>query len=278
MKNIHGVTRISNKNYLLSWIEKQQSWGRYTFSLEQVKREFPGISGSALALALSRLSGKNRIISIYKGFYMVVPPEYSARGVLPPVQFIDELMNHIGKPYYVGLLSAAAMYGAAHQQPQEYFVVTVSKQISTQKKGLRINYFTKARIFENLLVKQKTSTGFVKVSSPGLTAADLVYYHNRTGGINRVCSVINELSERIDPEMLSLDLVKATSIPSIQRLGYIFERVVDQPQLAEQLYKLLMTENINYYMQPLKAGGNRTRFSKDSKWKIIVNTEIEIDV
>ena len=266
-----------NKNYLLAWIEQQQSWGRYTFSLDQVEHEFPNISESAILLALSRLSKKNRIISIYKGFYLIVPTEYSTKGVLPPVQFIDDLMNHIGKPYYVGLLSAAAIHGAAHQQPQEYFVVTISKQISTQKKGIRINYYTKKEILDNLLVKQKTPTGFVRVSSPELTAVDLIYYHNRVGGINRVCTVINELSERISPENLNMDLLKTTSVPSVQRLGYVFENVVNQPSLAEEIYKLLNTGKIKYFMQPLKAGGKRSDSPKNEKWKIIINTEIEID-
>ena len=95
------MRKSNNKNYLLSWIEKQQSWGKYTFSFNQIKQEFPEISETAILLALSRLSKKNRIVSIYKGFYLIVPPEYSAKGVLPPVQFIDDLMSFINKPYYV---------------------------------------------------------------------------------------------------------------------------------------------------------------------------------
>lgn len=33
-------------------------------------------------------------------------------------------MKFLGQPYYVGLLSAAALHGAAHHQPQEFQVVT----------------------------------------------------------------------------------------------------------------------------------------------------------
>jgi len=78
-----------NKNYLLTWIEKQQSWGRYVFSLKQVRKDFPDFSEAAIILSLNRLSKKSRIISVYKGFYLIVPPEYSARGVLTPLNFID---------------------------------------------------------------------------------------------------------------------------------------------------------------------------------------------
>lgn len=268
---------VSNKNYLLAWIEKQQSWGKYTFSLEKVKQEFPEVSESAILLALTRLSKKGRIISIYKGFYLIVPLEYAAKGVLPPVQFVDDLMNFIGKPYYVGLLSAAALHGAAHQQPQEYFIITTTKQINTLKKGIKINYFTKKIIYDQLLENVKTQTGYVKVSTPELTAADLVYYHNRVGGINRVCTVINELSEQINTEKLTTDLIKTSSVTTIQRLGFVLERIVNQPELGHKLYDLAIDQKLKFFMQPLKAGGERTGFEKDKKWKIIINTDIEID-
>jgi predicted transcriptional regulator of viral defense system len=60
---------------------------------------------------------------IREGFYVIVPLEYASSGILPPEWFIDELMKFLRQPYYVGLLSAAAIHGAAHQQPQEFHVV-----------------------------------------------------------------------------------------------------------------------------------------------------------
>jgi hypothetical protein len=46
--------------------------------------------------------------------------------MLPPYLFIDDLMKSLDKPYYVGLLSAAALYGTAHQQPMGYTVISQS--------------------------------------------------------------------------------------------------------------------------------------------------------
>jgi predicted transcriptional regulator of viral defense system len=266
-----------NKNYLLTWIEKQQSWGKYVFSLEQVRKDFPDLSEAAIILSLVRLTRKSRIVSIYKGFYLIIPPEYAARGILPPLIFIDDLMTFVGKPYYVALLSAAALHGAAHQQPQEFFVVTTIKQMTTQKKGIKINYITKKDISFNLLEKRKTESGFVNISSPELTAADLVFYNTRVGGINRVCTVINELSESIKPENISRELIETISIPTIQRLGFIFDRIVNQRELADKLLKISKDLNKSFYKQPLKAGGKRSGFETDEKWGIIINTTIEID-
>jgi len=266
-----------NKNYLLTWVEKQQSWGRYCFSLEQVKKDFSDLSKAAILLSLNRLSKKNRIISIYKGFYLIIPPEYAARGILPPLNFIDDLMAFVGKPYYVGLLSAAALHGAAHQQPQEFFVVTTTKQITTQKKGIKINYVTKKSIPQAFLEKRKTEMGYVLISSPELTAADLVYYHNRVGGLNRVCLIINELSEAMKAEKISPDLVNTLSVPTIQRLGFILEKYASQPELAKKLYEVAMEQQKTFFWQPFKAGGERKGFETDEKWKIIINTGIEIE-
>jgi hypothetical protein len=74
--------------------------------------------------ALQRLKRKKESAMIRKGFYVIVPPEYRSRGVLPPVLFIADLMKFLNRNYYTGLLNAAAFYGAAHQQPQDFFVIT----------------------------------------------------------------------------------------------------------------------------------------------------------
>jgi len=72
------------------------------------------------------ISEKDEIAQIRQGFYVIIPPEYSKQGIIPPYLYIDDLMKSLDKPYYVGLLSAAALYGAAHQQPTGYTVITQS--------------------------------------------------------------------------------------------------------------------------------------------------------
>lgn len=268
---------IQRHNYLLNWIEKQQSLGKYTFSLEQLKQDFPNTSDKAINLALSRLSNKGRIISIYKGFYLIVPPEYSSRSILPPILFIHQLMQYIGRFYYVGLLSAAALHGAAHQQPQEFFVMTNSKQAPTQRKGLKINYIKKKNIPENLIEKRKTESGYVYVSNPELTATDLIYYHNRIGGLNRAATVLSELAEAIKPKNINQELIQNVPMTTLQRLGFILENILKQYNLSEKLYNQLQKRKSKLFMQPLKSGTIKDEFYRDRKWKIIVNINIEIE-
>ncbi|HAK94450.1 MAG TPA: hypothetical protein DCM87_05480, partial [Planctomycetes bacterium] len=105
------------------WVEKLQSEGRYTFARQEAQVK-TGRGFVAAQSALRRLKRQGRIVSPKRGFYVVVPPEYRAAGSPPASWFIDDLMRHIGQPYYVGLLSAAAIHGAAHQQPMVFQVVT----------------------------------------------------------------------------------------------------------------------------------------------------------
>src|SRR5690606_8775061 len=111
---------------------------------------------------------------IHKGYYLIINPQYASRGILPPSLFMDGLMKFLGRPYYVGLLNAASFHGAAHQQPQEYFVFTDFPALRTNKKrGVRINYISKKKIPAEFLEKKKTETGFIHISNPALTAIDL---------------------------------------------------------------------------------------------------------
>ena len=110
-------------NYLDDFLTEVRSQGRFAFALDEVKLKFQ-LSDKALNQSLYRLKAKKSIAQIRKGFYAILSPEYSKQGMVPPLLFIDDLMKTLGKRYYVGLISAAALHGAAHQQPMEYFVIT----------------------------------------------------------------------------------------------------------------------------------------------------------
>jgi hypothetical protein len=91
--------------------------------LREVREKVPSFSEIAIKSALRRISGNN-IISVRKGFYAIVPISYALRGTIPPELYIDDLMKHLRRSYYVGLLNAVAYYGAAHQPPQAFSVIT----------------------------------------------------------------------------------------------------------------------------------------------------------
>jgi len=168
------------KNYLENLINEVQSDGKLYFTLEEVKERFDSYYESALKFSLNRLINKGRIASVYKGFYAIIPPEYSHQKMLPPELFIDDLFKYLDRSYYIGLLSAAFYHGASHQQPQEYFILIDKPAMrSTKVEELKINYVVKSGLEKSGIENKKTSAGYMKISNPEQTAVDLIKFQNR---------------------------------------------------------------------------------------------------
>ena len=263
-------------NYLDKYIDHLRSKGRYSFALTEVVSNFD-VSENAIKTGLKRLSKKGRIRSIHKGFYIIIPPEYSAHGVLPAIQFIDDLMHYLRKPYYVGLLSAAALHGAAHQRPQESYVITVRPvQRPLVANGVKINFMIKSKIPTVGIVDKKTIAGYVKVSSAELTAIDLLLYSNRIGGMNRVATVLQELCESIDPTKFKTVIDDSIPIAVLQRLGYLMEYEIEFKSHSDVLFELIKDKIKRHnLLHTLKRG---TSEKSRNRWKINVNTQIETDL
>lgn len=64
---------------------------------------------------------------------------------------------------------------------------------------------------KRLLKERNTESGYLKVSSPVLTASDLVQFEKRSGGITRVATVLNELVEEMDPSEFNTVFFETTS-------------------------------------------------------------------
>ncbi|HSH64721.1 MAG TPA: type IV toxin-antitoxin system AbiEi family antitoxin [Bacteroidia bacterium] len=260
------------------WVNKLISEGEIAFSLKQVKEEFSSQSDIAVKRSLNRLSAKGEIVSIHKGYYLIIPPQYAMRGILPPSMFMDKFMKFLERPYYLGLVNAAAFYGAAHQQPQEFFVFTnFPKLRPTIKKGIKINYLSIQDIPEKLLESRKTETGYLKISSPELTAADVIQYEKRIGGLSRAATILNELTDEMQLEKVNKAFLKEVPITTIQRLGYILEKVLNKKEIADRLYNESQKAKLNFFRTPLKTVAKTKNCQTDERWNVIVNIEIEID-
>ena len=130
-------------NYISDYLIEVRSKGRFAITLEELRSKFD-VSEKALLQNIYRLKTKNQIAQIRKEFYVIIPPQYSNRGMLPPSLFIDDMMKFLGRNYYVGLYSAAALHGAGHQQPMEFHVIIKKpalRNIKNQK--LTLSFFTK---------------------------------------------------------------------------------------------------------------------------------------
>ncbi len=105
-----------------AYVERLLARGRHTFTRDEAETALESSTVAAYH-SLRRLQKAGWLVMPRRGFYLIVDPEYRELGALPPAAWIDDLMTFHGTPYYVGLLSAASLHGAAHQQPMEFQVV-----------------------------------------------------------------------------------------------------------------------------------------------------------
>ncbi len=263
--------------YLDSFIDEQRANGKYSFTTEGLHSRL-GVSENALKKTLQRLKNQESVVMIRRGFYVIVPPEYRAKGIIPTGLYVNDLMKFLNRDYYVGLLNAAAYHGAAHQQPQSYSIITEGIALRPIKNDLAgIHFYIKKSWNKKDIVKKKVDTGYIHISSPELTALDLVSYYNQVGGFNRVATVIEELREMIQPEKLVETARQYDEISVVQRLGYVLETVLDENELSNALYTYL--ESIGHYPVLLRPQKNKPEnMITGNKWKIVPNVAIEADI
>lgn len=256
-----------------TFVDDLQASGRYTFTDSEL-RESMAKSEIAIANALRRLKRRMRLASPRRGFYAIVPTEYRDVGAPPVTWFIDDLMGFLGQPYYVALLSAAAVHGAAHQQPMGFDVMTDRPTREATAGRSRVVFHMSSSLADTQVLSVQTETGYMRVATPESTAFDLVRFAGASGGWRNVATVLAELADHLDPEALSA-LAGRRKTPEIQRLGYLLDLVV-QPRLAVPLLRLLSSRR--FRSVPLAPEAPRGEIAAAAPWRVIPNEPVEVDL
>jgi predicted transcriptional regulator of viral defense system len=256
-----------------AYVEGLLARGRHTFTREEAET---ALKTSAIAIyhSLRRLQKRGWLAMPRRGFYLIVDPAHRQMGALPPTAWIDDLMRFHKVPYYVGLLSAASMHGAAHQQPQEFQVVAGSVLRPLTVGRVRIRFFFRRQMDLAVTEKMKTSSGYIPVSTPEMTAYDLVRYRKGAGSIDHVATVLAELAERLDPKRLLAIAKKGDEMPVVQRLGYLLEHT-GHAELAGDLGKLVAKRKSKFVQ--LEPRSSEDVSDRDARWRVLVNTTIEVE-
>lgn len=255
-----------------SFIEHLRSQGRYSFTIREAEQALK-LSNIATLNALKRL--KPNIVSPAKGFYLITPPEYQMFGCLPAEMFIDQLMKYVNQPYYVGFISAAQYYGAAHQKPQRFQVITLKNRRPIHCGRIYIEFIANKHVNANATKIFNTPTGTLRVASPETLAIDLVTAPQHAASINNVATILMELSETIDCKILVEKVKNDEKLFWAQRLGYMFE-LLELNKLSEPIYDIIKEKKIHW--KKLIPTRSYTALSRNKKWKIIVNTDVEPDL
>ena len=257
-----------------AYLERLLARGRHSFTRDEAERAL-GSSSVATYHSLRRLQKAGWLAMPRRGFYLIVDPEYRELGALPPAAWIDDLMTFHGTPYYVGLLSAASLHGAAHQQPMEFQVVAGAVLRPLTVGRARIRFFFSRRLDVAVTERMKMSSGYIPVSTPETTAYDLIRYRKGAGSIDHVATVLSELAERMDAMRLLAIAKQGENMPVVQRLGYLLD-LTEHSKLTEPLSKLVEDKKPRFV--PLEPESSEAVSQRNARWRVLVNTTIEVEV
>lgn len=264
----------------IDYLKNLRASGKLFFTAKQAMIDLD-LSRNAIKKAVHRLNKSGDLISPAKGLYIIVPPEYKPQGSIPAEDLVVILAKYLGIDYYSGLLTAAMYYGASHQKPGAFQIIT-NKRI---KHALTFGQIRIDRIYKKSMANLPTKevavrAGYLRISSPELTAMDLFLYPNRSGGINHIATVLSELVDAIDPDKLIKLAKDSGKLAWVQRLGYTLEKIEAmnssiQQQIINALANYIKSKHPRFI--PLTPEISTRGYPRSKKWMLIENATIEGD-
>ena len=245
--------------------------GRYTATTTEIAA-LTGASSDAVRHGLSRLRSQGRVFTPARSFHVMVPPEYRSWGVTPAPWFIDAMMRHLGRDYYVGLLSAAAHHGASHQAVQVFQLLTDRHVENRDFERVRLRFYRSALISRTPVETVNTPTGTMVVSAPEGTVVDLVERPGESGGLGNVATVVSELGGLNGATLAKLSSLRTRAFA--RRLGWMLAQFRDDVDLGPLRHVAMPDRG-----KPcLLAAGGSARGAIDRNWGIRVNAAVEADI
>ena len=226
---------------------------------------------------LERLVEKKEIVTLRKGFYLIITPRYSKLKYIPIQLYIEKLFKYLKRNYYLGFYSAAKIYGASHQQIQSDYIITSSPSLINIKKGhFDIRFFISSNCVNINILTKKSDAGYYDISSPALTMIDLIHYQKKIGGMNRILSTLEELIEEIQIEDIKNLLTWYPNKSSLQRLGFFLEMYQADQKILDLIYEHI---NSSKFFPILLNSDIKQKAGKvNNKWKVDVNIKLESDL
>lgn len=272
------MSKKNSKETVSKYLENLALGGQYYFTNKEVIDEL-SIKESSLSVSLSRLSKNGKVKMIRNGFGIFTG---FTQGVLHPSYFVDAMMKHLNARYYVALLSAAAHWGASHQASMTYCIVA-DKTIKPISLGqIKIVFIVKKNFDQIKGIKRVAGIGgYYLISSSELTVVDLIRFPKKSGHLNNVATLLEELFEDVNEKKL-ISICSEQIVPTVtlQRLGYILDKVLDLKKEAGGVEYILNKRCFARSVLSVSRNKNRinlTDFPFDKRWKLYINTSVEPD-
>ncbi len=234
-----------------------------------------GSSSGTTLNALARLQRRHAIFSPAKGLYVAVPPEYRSWGVVPGEWFIDAMMRHLRRPYYVALLTAARLQGASHQAPQ-VFQAMVDRDAPSARPRFRTNspslLLSSKHIDKDSTELITVPTGYVTVSSKETTVVDLISHSRASGGYGNVATIVKEIGALHGAELARVAARRSRA--AARRTGWFVERFGQ----VDDLEALRQAARVDLGDPSLLDPAGPKRGKSDRDWRVRLNIKIEPDI
>lgn len=256
------------------WVEALPSQGRYTFTREEVARAL-GIGRIDFNRMAGRLAARHKVARVHGSFYVVVPLEHMAVGMIPADWFIADLMRYLNQPFYVGGLTAAEYHGAAHQRSQWFQVVTIKPVRDIFCRGVGIRFLVRWDAAAVPTKLNKVVTGYLPVSTPEATGLDLIRYQRRLGGLDHALTILQELGDVVSPGKLAEAAEQDGNVAYAQRLGYLLDLAGYKTKTGSLAKWVAGKKPFDAKLEPsLPIRGAKL----DKRWHLIVNVTLEGDL
>ncbi len=263
--------RLRNMPSIAGLPDALVSEGRYWVSAAEAAK-LAGVPVEHVYPGLQRLRRRGAMFSPARGLYVVVPPEYRSWRVLPGELFIDAMMRALGRRYYVSLLTAAAMHGAAHQAPQ-LFQVMVERHVADRDiERVRLRFYANEYLEQMAVQERRVDTGRIRLATREMTLVDLVVHPHAAGGLNNIATVILEIGHLDVAALARLASLRSRAVA--RRLGWLLERFRGDLDL-EALRNVALADS-GYPSRLVRALPARGEI--DPRWNLQINSSVESDL
>lgn len=286
--NMKGLT-------IRKWIQSLGEKGIYSFSMQELKEVFAHLKEKTILNTLGTLKKQGKLLPLWNGIYSIVrfvdignaTDNKAIREEGKPYFYIETLMQHLKREYYVALLSAVEVYLSPKEalQANEITVITSLPPLRDSfREQSKIRYLVKKDIknLKEIGVKRKTlpfsiEERTLRVASLELTAVDLLLYEKEIGGIQKAVEVIQRIKKHLSWQELPTEVILSTPVSIFQRLGYVLSFIKEE-ELAERLKERVLSTGKKFRRTLLKTDVPEKGGEPFCPiWKIVVNISLQND-
>lgn len=271
------ASKRKKRYFLLDYIESKQKERIFYITREETIKDI-NTSHVSFNGAARLLCEKNKLYKLHPDFYIIVPFEFQDEKCPPPDMFFDSFMRFLDVNYYISLFSAAAFYQNYTLAVPEFQAMIPKLRHPIRTPSYTIRYFTKKHWPSVGINRVRTSYGFLNISSPELTAFDLLKYCYTTEETEILKKTLQCFSKKLDANQLvklaeTMDSPRAEII-HWQRLGYILDEI-GQTELTDPLAQWIRKINPRSgYLNPPKPDKYIHNEDKNTKWKLLINKNL----